>query len=138
MRLIRIEHNLSRRQLTVFSVCWLVALGVVGGLVLVHGGPLWVAVVVWIAALALPVIGWALPAVLRIVYLGMAYAAFPIGLAVSHVILAVVYYLVLTPIGLVMRLLGHDPMRRRFDPQAESYWVERKPEENVSRYFRQF
>ncbi len=138
MKLIRIEHNLSRRQLTVFSVCWLVALGILGGLVLGRGGPLWVAVTVWVAAVALPLIGWPLPALLRIVYLGMAYAAFPVGLVVSHVVLAVVYYLVLTPTGLLMRLLGHDPMRRRFDQRAESYWVERKPEDNVSRYFRQF
>ncbi len=138
MRLIRIEHNLSPRQLTVFSLCWLAALGLVGGLVLGRGGPLRVAVVLWIAALALPLIGWPLPAALRIVYLGMAYAAFPIGLVISHAILAAVYYAVLTPIGLLMRLVGHDPMRRRFDPQAESYWIERKPDENVSRYFRQF
>jgi hypothetical protein len=138
MKLIRIEHNLSRRQLTVFSLCWLAALGILGGLVLLRGGPLRVAVVAWTAAVALPAVGWPLPAALRIVYLGMAYAAFPVGLVVSHVILAVVYYLMLTPIGLVMRLVGHDPMRRRFDPRAESYWVERKPDEDVSRYFRQF
>ena len=58
MRLIRIEHNLSRRQLTVFSVCWLVSLGALGGLVLGRGGPLGTAVALWIAAVALPAIGW--------------------------------------------------------------------------------
>jgi hypothetical protein len=29
--------------------------------------------------------------------------------------------------GLVMRLLGKDPMRRRFDPLAKSYRVNRTP-----------
>ena len=70
-----------------------------------------------------------------IIYLGMAYAAFPIGLVISHAILAAVYYAVLTPIGLLMHLVGRDPMRRRFDPQAESYWIERKPDEDVQPIF---
>ena len=29
--------------------------------------------------------------------------------------------------ALVMRLMGKDPLRRRFDPQAKSYWIERRP-----------
>ena len=36
--------------------------------------------------------------------------------------LALVYYLVLTPIGLVSRLV-RDPLRRRFDARAASYWI---------------
>ena len=45
---------------------------------------------------------------------------------------------VLTPIGLVMRWSGRDPMRRRFEREAKSYWVVRKRDEEPSRYFRQF
>ena len=45
-------------------------------------------------------------------------AAEPIGLALSHVILGAVFYIVFTPVGLVMRLLGKDPLHRRFDRAA--------------------
>ncbi len=38
---------------------------------------------------------------MRAVFVGMSYLAWPIGFVVSHVILALVYYLVFTPIGLV-------------------------------------
>jgi hypothetical protein len=41
----------------------------------------------------------------------------------TRIILGVVFYGVVTPIGLVMRLLGRDPMRRRFDRTGESYRV---------------
>jgi hypothetical protein len=34
-----------------------------------------------------------------------------------------VFYLVVTPIGVVMRLMGHDPMRRKFEQTGESYRV---------------
>jgi hypothetical protein len=41
----------------------------------------------------------------------------------TRVILTVMYYLVFTPIGLIMRALGRDPMNRSLT--GESYWIER-------------
>jgi saxitoxin biosynthesis operon SxtJ-like protein len=41
----------------------------------------------------------------------------------TRIILGVVFYLVVTPIGLVMRLTNHDPMRRKFEQAGESYRV---------------
>ena len=46
---------------------------------------------------------------------------------VHPVILAVVYFAVVTPTGLVMRALGKDPLRLQFDPSAASYWILRQP-----------
>jgi hypothetical protein len=37
-------------------------------------------------------------------------------------LLAAVYYLVVTPIGLVSRLI-HDPLSRRWNRDAQSYWI---------------
>jgi hypothetical protein len=78
------------------------------------------------------------PAWLRRVYFVFVVVAFPIGWVLSHVLLAAVFYGVFTPIGLVMRLLGRDPMQRRFDPNAESYWVPHDPPRSPEDYFRQF
>lgn len=95
-----------------------------------------------LAALSVGVIGaivmWLAPAVARRVYTGWMFAAMPIGWTISHVILAAVYYLLITPIGLFMRLLGHDPMQRRFDKQAKTYWIAHDPGHDPSRYFKQF
>ena len=46
---------------------------------------------------------------------------------VSPIALALVFYGAVMPTGLVMRLLGHDPLRLRRKPAAKSYWIERKP-----------
>jgi hypothetical protein len=137
MSLIRIEHNPTRRQLNAFGLIWLVFFGVLGGVVASRGGSTVAAGGWWVAAVVVPAIGWLAPRFMRIVYLGMAYAAYPLGFAISHVLLAAVYYLVLTPTAMVMRVLGYDPMSRRFDPSAESYWVPREAEKDVTRYFRQ-
>jgi hypothetical protein len=96
------------------------------------------AYVIWAIGAALGIIGVLFPAVIRPVYRGLLLATFPIGWVMSHVILGVVYYLVMTPIGLIMRLLGRDPMERRLDRTAATYWVPRQQVTNVERYFRQF
>ena len=56
----------------------------------------------------------------------------------SHVALAATYYLVLTPIGLLLRLVHGNPLDRAPDRSAASYWTARRPLRDVRRYFRQF
>jgi hypothetical protein len=45
----------------------------------------------------------------------------------SPVILGLLFYGTVTPMGLLLRLLGKDLLRLRFDPDAASYWIERRP-----------
>jgi len=45
----------------------------------------------------------------------------------SPIILGIMFFLVITPIGLLMRLLGKDLLRLKFDPDAPSYWILREP-----------
>ena len=46
---------------------------------------------------------------------------------ISPVIMGLVFYTTVTPIGLVRRLLGKDPLRLRLDRDAVTYWIERDP-----------
>jgi len=46
---------------------------------------------------------------------------------VNPVILAILFYGTITPIGLLLRIFGHDPLRRRIDPAVPSYWIHRAP-----------
>jgi predicted membrane metal-binding protein len=46
---------------------------------------------------------------------------------VSPVVLSLVFFSTVTPIGLLLRRLGKDPLRLRFDPDAPTYWIERRP-----------
>ncbi|HWA38242.1 MAG TPA: SxtJ family membrane protein [Burkholderiales bacterium] len=50
-----------------------------------------------------------------------------LGKIVSPIALGVVFYAVLMPIGLLMRLTGKDPLRLRFERDSESYWIARRP-----------
>ena len=74
----------------------------------------------------------------RLIYLGWMYAAFPIGWTVSHIFLAAIYYLVFTPVGLLLRLVKGDPLEHGLDRSASTYWAKRPPTGDMRRYFRQF
>jgi len=45
----------------------------------------------------------------------------------SPIVLGFLFYVVITPMGLVMRMAGKDPLRLRPNPQAKSHWIERTP-----------
>jgi len=78
----------------------------------------------WIMTGALVLI-WALiaPDSMRSLYRGWMRIAMVIGNVVNRIILAIVYFIVITPMGLVMRMMGKDPMRRELDKSVASYRV---------------
>jgi hypothetical protein len=45
---------------------------------------------------------------------------------VNPIILGLMFVLAITPVALIFRALGKDPLNRRFDPDAESYWIKRE------------
>ena len=71
-----------------------------------------------------------------VLYVVLMVVAWPIGFVISHVFLAVVYYLVMTPIGLVFRLLGRDAIGRSIDRGAKSYWHDRGAPRPAESYFK--
>lgn len=87
---------------------------------------------------AIGVWGWALPGLARPFYLVWYGVSAAVGLVVSNVLLIATYFLTITPIGLLLRLFGRDPLQRRFDRGRTSYWEDAEPTRDVTRYFRQF
>jgi hypothetical protein len=45
----------------------------------------------------------------------------------TRIILGAIFYGLVTPMGVAMRLLGHDPLRRRCEPSVDTYRVVRRP-----------
>jgi hypothetical protein len=84
------------------------------------------------------VVGLIRPGVLRPVFRAAMVVAFPIGWVVSHLVLALLFYGVLTPLGLFFRAIGRDPLSRNYDLEAVSYWLPRCQPEDVRRYFSGF
>ncbi len=136
MALIRLNTHPSRGQLRLFGVLALVFLGGLGALAWHRAAPV-AAAAGWTAAGVVAAASLIDPRVLRPVYLAAAIVSFPIGFVSSYLILGAVYYLVLTPVGLMMRLSGHDPLARRFEPGRTTYWKSRDAARPAASYLRQ-
>jgi hypothetical protein len=87
-------------------------------------------------AIGLPGLAW--PRLIRPVYVGAMIAAFPIGWVVSRLLLAILYYGVVTPMGLVLRLSGRDALRLARLAERTTYWMPKAAPTDVRSYFRQF
>jgi hypothetical protein len=53
--------------------------------------------------------------------------------ALTYVLVTITFYLVITPMGLLMRLFGRDPLGLKFDRGKASYWVDVEPDGPWSR-----
>jgi hypothetical protein len=72
--------------------------------------------------------GLLLPVVLKPVYIGWMTLATLIGFIMSRLILTLLFTLVFTPVGLVMRILGKDTLSEKIEPECNSYWIKREPD----------
>ncbi len=92
---------------------------------LIHGQPVrW-----WSAGLAalFLLVAWLKPALLSRPNKAWMRLGLLMGAIVSPVALGVLFFLVITPLGFLMRRTGKDPLRLKFEPAAESYWIRREP-----------
>jgi len=108
-----------------FGVVFAVVFAVVGLWPLIAGGGVrtWALVVAALFAAAAAVAPAALRPFNRVWFLfGMA-----LHKVVNPLVMAILFYLTVTPVALLMRLAGKDPLRLKFDRDADSYWIERRP-----------
>jgi hypothetical protein len=83
--------------------------------------------------------GHVAPGVLRPLYVGWMKFANLLGWINTRVLLGIFFYLVLTPIGIVLRLTGKDLLDTKLDRHAVTYWKKREvaktPREQYERLF---
>lgn len=62
------------------------------------------------------------------------FAAYGISWVVMRLMLGILFYLVLSPLSITMRLLGKDILEQKINRNAQTYWNKRTPREGVERY----
>lgn len=85
------------------------------------------------------IFGLFMPGLLKPVYILWMKFAFVLSWVNTRIILFLIFYLIFTPAAIVMRMLRHDPLKRKIDKSKDSYW--QKADNKVLRkisYERQF
>jgi hypothetical protein len=95
-----------------------------------------IAAALLMAAAVVGVVAALWPGALRPIFVGWMCLAFPVGWVLSHVVLAVLFFGLFTPVGLFQRLIGRDVLVRRRRPAYDSYWKPKPAAPDVNSYFR--
>lgn len=90
--------------------------------------PLWP----WIFAAIISTWALLLPNTLNPVYKIWMRFGIAIGFVMNHVVLSLVFFLIISPIGLMLRLSGKDPMKRKLDKQIKSYRIKSNVKDKLS------
>jgi hypothetical protein len=135
---IELKSRPSPRDLFWFGWILLAFFAIVGGVAWLRFDAHAAAAGLWTVGAALTAMYFAVRPLRVPFYLGWMRLFFPLGWTVSHVALAVLYFGVVTPIAFLLRRVGYDPMGRRRDRAATTYWTEHRTGGSPSRYLRQF
>lgn len=138
MSLVQLNWRPDRKTLAEFSEAWMFFIGMLAAPLALYKGHETLAVVLWGVALAGRAVGFVRPQWMQPLFVAMSVAAWPIGWTVSHLAMALVFYGVFTPVGLFFRLIGRDPLKRKLEPQATTYWEAYRPDRDRARYLKQF
>ena len=84
------------------------------------------------------ILGLIRPAAVRWLYAAGMAVSYPIGWLLSHLMLAVLFYGMITPIALLFRLRGRDLLQRRHVPNQKSLWLPKALPQDMRSYFRQY
>lgn len=118
--------ELDRRGLRDFGLLMAAVIGVLFGLLLPwlfeRGWPIWP----WIIAVAFALPALVAPGILRPIYRGWMRFGLFMSRIMTPLVLGIVFFLVFTPVALILRLVGKDAMHRKLDPRADSYRVDRR------------
>lgn len=96
--------------------------------------PLWLGGI----GLTIGIILWLLPQVAKPFYLVWYFIACCMGLVIGNVLFALFFYLVFTPLGLLLRLRQKKAVTKGFDKSRDSYWRNVEKTVDLKRYYRQF
>jgi Saxitoxin biosynthesis operon protein SxtJ len=108
-----------------FGLVFAAFFGLLGSLGVWHGTARWP---IWLGlAVVMLILAFAAPKLLSPLNWVWTKIGLLLHTIVSPVILAVLFYVCVTPVGYLMRLAGTDPLRRRYDAAADTYWIKRDP-----------
>ena len=132
------RKNSDTKEVRKYGVVMAVALSAAGSLLFWRGGELHF--IFFAAAAAFLLAGLAAPAALRPVYRAWMMLAHAMGWIMTRAILIAAFFVILTPIGLLLRLCGRDILDVKLDAAGQaSYWKKRDAEHAQQRdYEKQF
>jgi len=128
---------ITQRMLRQFGGLWLLFFGALASWQwFVRGDQTPALVLVGVGAV-IGLLGLVRPEAIRPLFAGLMFLTFPIGWVVSHLLLAVVFYGVFTPVVIIFKLIGRDVLSVRPQGDRETFWARKPAAADLHSYLRQ-
>lgn len=121
----------TRRKRSVIIFCCMFLVSLFAFFILNH---IILAAIIWFLSILTLVSGFFIPPVYIIFDKISRFSAFLVGTLLTYLLLVPCYYICFFPGHIILKLLGRDPMTRRFDKTAKTYWQNWKHSENINCY----
>jgi hypothetical protein len=128
--------NPTKRTLRQFAGAWLLVFVVAAIRSSLHSHKTAAIVLALIALVGLA--GLVKPLLVKYLFIGATVVAYPLGWVVTQLMLVIMFYAVLTPIALIARWRGRDPLQLRRQTAKSSFWASRGEPQPPENYLKQF
>jgi hypothetical protein len=136
--MVTLDLNPDARAVRGFARLWFPLFVVVLGSILRwRFGWVMAANVTWMIGAVLAIAALASPRIARGIFIALTIATYPIALVISTVLMTAVYFAVMTPLGMWLRMRGHDPLQL-LQRDAASHWHRYEQDDDPKRAVRQF
>jgi polyferredoxin len=137
MRWSDLPLNPSARMLRQFAGLWMAFFGGLAAWHFFRRPDHGHAFVLAVLAVSVGPVGLVAPSFVRPIFVTWTVLAFPIGWVVSRLLLLLLFCGIVTPIALLFRVTGRDPLRRRIRGR-DTYWLPKPAPADVASYYRQY
>jgi len=117
--------KITAKDIRLWALVMAAALAVVGTVQFLIWHHQRAAVILWILGAIFFVPGLLFPLVLTPIFKLWLKLAAALAWFNTRLILGLTFFLVFTPIGIVLRIMRKDLIKKRFDPKAKTYWIDR-------------
>lgn len=132
------SQTITKKQLRTFGITLTVFLSVIGLIHFLKGNissQYWF----WAVAAGILLVTLLTPLVIKPIYRGAMFIAHLLGWINTRIILGLIYYLLFSPVSLVMKIIGRDPLQRQLNKEVKTYWkIREKIARSKDQYLRQF
>ena len=145
--MLRLQLRPAEKVLKQFGFIAIIVFGLLGGIVLwkgrllafdLGGSTKGIAIALWSLGLLSAAFSLLRPSANWPLFAALTLITFPIGWLVSHLVLMLLFYGIITPLALLFRLTGRDPLQRKLERERETYWQDVPEARSTEDYFSQF
>lgn len=103
-----------------------------------YGGNLRLVSIWFLVGMVILALSLLFPRVVSPIYLGVSWLTFPIGLLVGELAMLSIFLIVFCPLGLLFRCVRRDALSLNQDSDQQSYWLDKKLNNDPISYYRQY